>query len=284
MNPSLTLRDRGVISRKQSYSAYGQENFEDNVISAPWNSTQFFPEGTLAPQVVTDPLAQQGKVLLLEADYTPSLATDYSETSKQQTAIHINPQYARAGMNTDGVPIYTGMETWYRFKVMAPSGNIFSCGGGNWITEWHDTTGGAGPKSSGIFAFGSYPLLPQGTSTTKFIYRETVDIGGGNYQDRYFPGDTADLSIAAQQAPNFTLDHWFDIVLHKIWHTSPGMGLAEWWLDGVQKASKVLQTQASNDYYSWGFYNYRYNVTGNSQLYYDDIVWGPNPSSIGFTL
>lgn len=283
MNPLLSLRNRGTISRKQLTGAYGQENFEDNSISAPWNPTQFFPTGTLAPQVATDPLGQQGKVLLLQADYAPGMATDYSTNTKQQTAIHINPQYAWAGMDSNGVPVYTGMETWYRFKVMAPSGNVFCSGESNWLTEWHVSVGGAGPYSSGLFAYGSYPLQSGGTSTAKFVYRETVDVGGGNYQHRYFPGDTTDLSVAAASAPAFTLNQWYDVVFHKIWHPNASLGLVEWWLDGVQKASKVQQTQSNSDYYTWGFYNYRYNVTGTSKLYYDDIVWGPNSSSIGFT-
>jgi hypothetical protein len=267
-------------------TAYGSIDFESGITS-PWGGSQFFPTGTLPPQTVNDPLSQKGKVLLLEADYAPSLPTDYSGSnvtpnSLQQTAISINPQYAYAGMNGSGTVITTGMDTWYSGWVMAPAGNVFQNGEGNWLTEWHDTTGGAGPKSSGMFAFGGYPLTSSGTTSTKFMFRTTVDIGGGNYQNRYFPGNYSDPNLSASAAPSFTLGVWHRFVFH--WNWSAGTnGLAEWWLDGAKYASYSGQTQASNDYYSWAVYNYRSNVTGSSKLYYDNLVWGPTASSIGFT-
>ncbi|MBX4197551.1 polysaccharide lyase, partial [Candidatus Saccharibacteria bacterium] len=262
-------------------TAYGSIDFESGITS-PWQGSQFFPTGTLQPQAVNDPLNQKGRSLLLEADYASSLPTNYTSAANQQTAISINPQYAHAGMDGNGNVITTGMETWYSGWVMAPSGNVFANGETNWLTEWHDTTGGAGPKSSGMFAFGGYPLTSSGTSSTKFLFRATVDVGGGNYQNRYFPGNYSDPNLSAPTAPSFTLGAWHRFVFHWIW-SGGSNGQVEWWLDGTKYASYSGQTQAANDYYSWAVYNYRPNVTGSSKLYYDNLVWGPTAGSIGFT-
>jgi hypothetical protein len=263
---------------------YGEVEFEDGTIPFPWSPSQFFPTGTKPPTVIADPLGQRGKVLLLEADYTPQLPLDssYPSSANQQTAISINPDHAHAGMDEHGNIVTSGMETWYSFWIMALAGNVWANGETNWCTEWHDTTGGAGPKSSGMFAFGGYPLTTAGTSAAKFMHRETVDSGGGVYVNRYFPGNYDDPNLAAPDAPAFTLGVWHRVVFRKIWAVDPAVGLVEWWVDGVKLASQHLQTQATNDYYSWAVYNYRVNVNGSSKIHYDGLKWGSTAAAVGF--
>jgi hypothetical protein len=81
-------------------------------------------------------------------------------------------------------------------------------------------------------------------------------------------------------------NHWYDILFHLIWSPDPHVGLAEWWVDGAQKASVAFPTlytlpDGSHSYNSFGLYNYRLHGPWRSEVRFDDVAVGPDRASVG---
>jgi hypothetical protein len=97
---------------------------------------------------------------------------------------------------------------------------------------------------------------------------------------------TAPQSYTVKLRPNsLRYNHWYDIVFHFVWSPDPSIGLAEWWVDGKQKASVAFPTlytlpDGSHSYNGFGLYNYRLAVAWTSEVQFDDVALGPDRASV----
>jgi len=249
--------------------------FEEASFPPPgWTLSNFFPTGATYARV-PDPLGQEGNVLRLRCvNSSPTLPTDYSSAALQQAAMDIG---------TSGAHALRGNNTWYRYKIMFPTGNVFCNGTSNFLVEWHVNE--TGPLSPGLFAYGSYPLTSQGTTHPKLVFV----MRSGNISaptEVYWPGggtgQTGLNNAEALAAPLLT-NHWYDIVFHIIWSENPSVGLFEWWIDGTLIVSQNQATYytVASETLTNAVYNYRYNVLGDSSIYYALIQIADSAADIG---
>jgi Polysaccharide lyase len=219
------------------------------------------------------------------------------------TAIQMNS--SRAGADTNGNPV-TGQSTWYRVKVMFPSGaHPYSPvpGDWNWTFEWHNDSHTAG------YGYVS-PALAVKTDANaqhwQFMWRPWGGLGSSPTVERWY---TPSSSVVR--------DHWYDLVVHFVWDThasnAGGSGLIEFWVDGqplnAGLGSAGSATRWSNphpfptlttnpDGTHSKQYNALYNYAGRtdgvplwprpdgaaeSNIRYDGWVVGPTAGSVGFT-
>lgn len=221
------------------------------------------------------------------------------------TATAIQMQYSRAGMDTGGNPVL-GQSTWYRVKIMFPSGTHGYHpvpGEWNWTYEWHNDSHTAG------YGYLS-PALGVRTDANaqhwQFIWRPWGGTGSAPTTERWY---TSPDSVVR--------DHWYDLVVHFVWDTKAsnagGKGLIEFWIDrqplnaGLGGATSITRwsnphpfpTLTLNPDGTHSFqYNALYNYAGGpagvalwprpdgaqeSNIVYDDWYVGPSASSVGFT-
>ena len=255
---------------------YLSETWESGTVPSPWVASTFFNyQGANASvAIVPDPLSQKGQVARLRCPYTPgtmAVNSSYPSSILQQAAINIQPSNSRADQGDD---------TWYRADFMFPTGNVFCNGFSNFLVEWH--TQATGPLSTGLFAYGSYPLTTGGTQTPKLVMVvRSTNISSPT--ETFFPPAGGVSTLAASQGITIQTNRWYKSVWHFKWSADPLVGLFEWYLDDVLQVSKTMATHftLASEILFYSCYNYRYHVTGDSNIYYDTLALGPTRASVG---
>lgn len=278
-----------------SPNAYWDESFESGIVPAGWlTETNVFGSGSVSNvtlSFVADPLSQKGTVLRLRCAYDSgkvAAGTDYPSASRQLASLYRGSGQAHSGYQT------ISEETWYRVRFMFPSGNVFSDGEGNMIVEWHtdNSTQSLGGNSPLVLAGYGYPLTADGTTSPLGIFmRWNSGNPAGAGLATYWPSSDGSGSFNAKVGIPVQTNHWYDMVHRVIWSTSSSIGRVAWWVDGVKYLDRAMATMYVNpnnfngqSYHNYGLYNYRYNVTGDSNFYFDGCVAGPSATSIGFTI
>ena len=71
------------------------------------------------------------------------------------------------------------------------------------------------------------------------------------------------------------------------WSTNPAVGFVKWYLDGVEKMNRTMQTNYVNpanfnnsSYQNFGIYIYRYNITLDSTIYFDLVRAGETKTGV----
>jgi hypothetical protein len=249
--------------------------------SVPANWTTEVRNSSTTYAFVADPLGQKGTVLRLRCAYNSAQPTDYSSAGLQLVSLYRQASVAHSGYLT------INEETWYRVEVMWPSGNAFSDGETNFVVEWHVDNGTQQfGNSSSIYTPGNFPLTSDGTSAPRGIGLRWNAGSAGNVQETYWP------SSATGAYGNFTPitivpNQWYDMLFHVVWSTNSADGLLEWWVDDVEKVSRSMQTLYTNpnnfnnqSYQTFGVYNYRYNITNDSNVYINRLAAGTTESSV----
>jgi hypothetical protein len=86
-------------------------------------------------------------------------------------------------------------------------------------------------------------------------------------------------------ANSLRYNHWYDILFHFVWSPDPNAGLAEWWVNGKQRASVTFPTlytlpDGTHSYNGFGLYNYRLHAAWKSEVDFDDVAVGPDRGSV----
>lgn len=186
-------------------------------------------------------------------------------------------QLASLWLNWPTARAQSGMDTWYRARVMFPTDYRATSGQWNWFMEWHidDVTSAyAGTYSTSLGVFTDYPVTTNPGVNPRLAFR----INGG--------------SVSAPRQEIFTLPpnslklgSWYDIVAHFIWSPNATVGRAELWIDGqliVSKSFPTLYTRpnGSSSYNYFGLYNYRLAANWASTIRFDSVGIGPTRASL----
>jgi len=278
------------IEPPTSEPAYWNEDWDSALVPSDWLTSRVsFPAlespYSLAPYAfVSDPFGgDENTVLRLQAAYDSRLATDYS--TRQLVSLYRGASNSYSGYQT------VNEETWYRIKFGFSSGNVFSSGQFTWLVEWHtdDDTQAQGGNSPGLAVEGDYPLSSSGSTNPRFVLRWA---NGNPSSPTYTYWPSSDTGEFNQWLPiPIEYDRYYDMVFHVIWSRDPTIGKLEWWVDGVRKLSRNMATQYTNpnnfniqSYHTFGLYNYRYNVTGTTDVYFSQAAAGKTAASVGFTV
>lgn len=273
---------RGALATTPSY---WDENWATQAVPARWSTEVTTPgQASLVTYAFpVDPIGEKGAVLRFRCQYDSTLTTDYTGDELQLVSLFRGAQDAHSGYLT------VNEETWYRQFIMIPSPNVFCNGNSNWLIEWHvdPNTQSLGGNSPGLMMYGGFPLTSGGTSSPPgFVLRWS---SGTPATPTYTYWPSADGSGAeAQVAPlAYTANQWIDMKWRVIWSTSATVGRVEWWVNGVQRLARTMATQYTNannfnsqSFHTFGLYDYRYNVTGDSTVYFDRCVAGPSEASV----
>ena len=189
----------------------------------------------------------------------------------------------KSGPNQNGQHTANGESTWYRERVRFPSGKYYAVAN-NWniITEWHSATPLCGALNSALVVMGSGPNSSQPATTLKFGF---LLRGGQPASSSGCSDATQSLSFTAPTTIN--LDQWYDVVMHFIW--KPSGGQMDFYVDGQllkswTNVSTLLTYNGQVDNPGLGLYNYRQNLINvDSQVEFDQFLWGPTADSVGFT-
>ena len=218
----------------------------------------------------------------------------------QYNTVWAPAQYAHAGFvpgSAADTRYGNGKEedTWYRFRMHFPSTFKATPGTQNSVFEFHvdektvaDAQAAGQPNAYSInLAIASdgngcsgTPALCTSPGTNPRFYLQvpggSVSLPASQSAKRYY-----------MPSNSLVLDHWYDIVLHIFW--SPVNGHVEWWVDGAKQADALTPTEyvRRDGTYSYGEYiqlnNYRYWATWASSVDFDELVWGPTATSVGFS-
>jgi hypothetical protein len=194
----------------------------------------------------------------------------------EMTAVSVHPEIARAGWGTE-----TSTNTWYHVRVQFPRGRYKPTRGAwNWLVVWHNdrrTSSFAHAYSVAMGVLTDYTPTPEGVTAGRRP-RLFLRLLGGNV--------TAPQSFTVKlRANSLRYNHWYDILFHFVWSPDPNVGLAEWCVDGKQKASVAFPTlytlpDGSHSYNSFGLYNYRLHAPWRSEVAFDDVAIGPDRASV----
>lgn len=273
--------------------AYWDEFWSGGALPTNWSSEiNVFGLGSttnITYAFVSDPLAANGTVLRLRCQQDSAKSTSYASADRQLVSLYRGAAYAHSGYQQ------IAEETWYRVRFMVPSGAIFSSGDTNFLVEWHtdgDTQNG-GPftaqgvrgNSSGLYLYGGFPLVSGGNSAPGIVLRWNAG-PLDNQEVTYWP--SVGSGSYADKAPiPVTHDHWYESLWHVIWSKDSGVGELEWWLDDDLKVSQTMATSYENTnltndqaYHTFGLYDYRYNITATSTVYFDRCAGGPDEASV----
>lgn len=279
---------------------YLQNAFEGD-INADVSTSPFYAVPGVPNTFLTGAPGASGQAVNLQVNsqaWQPNILSNSTAT-----AIQINA--SRAGATTSGTPAI-GQSTWYRVKIMFPSGtHPFSPvpGDWNWTFEWHNDSHTA---SYGYVS----PALGVWTDSNaqhwRFMWRPWGGLGSSPTVERWYTA-----------ADSVVRDHWYDLVVHFVWDThasnAGGSGLIEFWVDG-QPLNAGLGSPGSSTRWSNPHpfptlttnpdgthsmqYNALYNYAGRtdgvplwprpdgaqeSNIRYDGWVVGSTASSVGFT-
>lgn len=265
---------------------YWSEDWSSGALPANWTTEKsVFGAGStnnLSYSFPTDPTSTYGSVLLLSCNQDTGKTTDYASNSKQLVSLYRTAQNAHSGYQQ------VAEETWYRVRFMVPTGSVQSNGDTNNIVEWHtdSNTQSLGGNSPALWLWGGFPLTSGGTTAPQIILRwASGSPSSPTYT--YWPSSDGSGSYAQKNPIAVTHDHWYEAKFHVIWSKDSGVGLVEWWLDSVSKLSRQMATCYTNanltngqSYHTFGLYNYRYNVTGDSDVYFDLCMGGPDEASV----
>ena len=266
-------------------NAYWYETWDSGTVPAGW-STEVNAFGLGNPGLITydfptDPLGQYGKVVRFQCRYDPAKSTNYNSPDKQLVSFYRGANNAHSGYGQ------LHEETWYSGRLMWPSGAAWSDGETNFLYEWHtdNSTQSMGGNSPGMMWFGGYPLTSDGTTNGGLVLRWA----GGTPSSptyEYWPSSGNGAQSQVQPVP-FPTDTWFDVVFRVVWSRDPSKGRVEWYVNGQQKYAATRATLYANSslpngqsYNTFGIYDYRYNVTRTSTVYWDRVAAGPSRASV----
>jgi hypothetical protein len=230
----------------------------------------------------TDPLGQHGKVVRFQCRYDPAKSTNYNSPDKQLVSFYRGANNAHSGYGVQHE------ETWYSGRMMWPSGAAWCDGTTNFLYEWHtdNSTQSMGGNSPGMMWFNGYPLTSDGTTSGGLVLRWA----GGTPSSptyEYHPSGGNPLDLNAVQPVSLPPDTWADILFHIVWSLDPARGKVEWWVNNMLKYSATRPTLYANSgnqfgqsYNTFGIYDYRYNITRTSTVYWDRVAGGPTKASV----
>jgi hypothetical protein len=246
---------------------YVRDGFEHG-LEKPWNQT---PEGgsELFRLVRGYRSAKALALVVTPNSYGPN-------ASSEMTAASLNSNLARAGRGTEA-----STDTWYHVRVRFPRRRYRPTPGDwNWLVIWHNDGRTSSFRRAYSIAMGvltDYAHTPE-VLTPGRRPRLFLRLLGGNV--------TAPQSHTVTMRRNsLRYNHWYDIVFHFVWSPDPKIGLAEWWVDGKQKASVAFPTlytlpDGSHSYNGFGLYNYRLHAPWTSEVDFDDVALGPDRASV----
>ena len=246
---------------------YVRDGFELG-LEKPWNET---PEGgsELFRFVRGYRSAKALALVVTPNSYGPN-------ASSEMTAASLNSNLARAGRGTEA-----STDTWYHVRVRFPRRRYRPTPGDwNWLVIWHNDGRTSSFRRAYSIAMG---VLTDYTRTPEVLTpgrrpRLFLRLLGGNV--------TAPQSHTVTMRRNsLRYNHWYNIVFHFVWSPDPKIGLAEWWVDGKQKASVAFPTlytlpDGSHSYNGFGLYNYRLHAPWTSEVDFDDVALGPDRASV----
>jgi hypothetical protein len=181
------------------------------------------------------------------------------------------------------------VDTWYRFKIRFPTGYAATPGFQNVLWELHiddkTTSLGAGQNSTMLSIQSDpgssvCPGSPQFCTTQGTNPRFAFQVTGGT---------TSNVMNNHYQLQPLVLNHWYDLVIHEYFSADPTLGHFECWIDGVHVVDVHQPTlvKRSDGTLSYAedllFLDYRLWSGWASDVDYDEVVWGPSASSVGFT-
>jgi hypothetical protein len=193
----------------------------------------------------------------------------------------VHPELAHAGWE-NGRRV-EGQDTWYRVRMMFPSGRyVPTRGEWNWVVEWHnDDRTAAIPRAYSI-ALGVYTDFAGPEGSPGVNPRLAFRLMGGRAQAP---------SVRTVELPrgSLLLDHWYDLTFHIVWSADGKAGLAEWWCDGTRVASLRFPTLytlpgGGHSYNNFGVYNYRLRSGWPSEVHVGEVAIGPDAPSVGAQL
>ena len=265
---------------------YWNENWTSAIVPTDWlteiNTFGTGDAGDITYAFVADPLGANGTVLRFRCVADGSKPTDYSGPGRQLVSFFRGAGQAYSGYNQ------IDQETWYRVKLMYPAGNAWSDGDANFTIEWHvdNSTQGIG-NSSAILTPGTFPLTSDGTTSPRGFGMRWNAGQSGSLQETYWPSSNGTGSYAAWAPVAFSTNTWYDHVIGVKWSTNPAVGFVKWYLDGVEKMNRTMQTNYVNpanfnnsSYQNFGIYIYRYNITLDSTIYFDLVRAGETKTGV----
>lgn len=194
----------------------------------------------------------------------------------EMTAVWLRSEVARAGRGADAPT-----STWYRVRLRFPRLRYKPTPGEwNWLVVWHNDSATSAYHHAYSIAMGVTTDTPtQGRALTP------------GRRPRLFLRLMGGLATAPQtqsirlKPSSLRYDHWYNVLFHFVWSPDPKVGLAEWWVDGKRKASVAFPTlytlpDGSHSYNGFGLYNYRLSAPWSSEVDFDDVVIGPDRSSV----
>ena len=194
----------------------------------------------------------------------------------ERTAVWVPSDIARGGWGTE-----TSTDTWYHVRIRFPRGRYKPTRGAwNWLVVWHNdsrTSSFAHAYSIAMGVLTDYTPTPQGVTPGRRP-RLFLRLLGGNV--------TAPQSYTVKlRANSLRYNHWYDILFHFVWSPDPDVGLAEWWVNGKQRASVAFPTlytlpDGTHSYNGFGLYNYRLHAPWTSEVDFDDVAVGPDRGSV----
>jgi hypothetical protein len=246
---------------------YVMDGFEHG-LGRPWYET---PEGAadLFRVVRGYRSAKALALVVTPSSYAPVAGSE-------MTAVSVRSDIARAGWGTE-----PSTDTWYHVRARFPRGRYKPTPGEwNWLVVWHN--------DSRTSSFPHANSIAMGVFTD---YKRTSQVVTPGRRPRLFlrllGGDvTAPQSYTVKLRPNsLRYNHWYDILFHFVWSPDPKIGLAEWWVNGKQRANVAFPTlytlpDGSHSYNGFGLYNYRLHAPWTSEVNFDNVALGPNRASV----
>lgn len=286
--PAPTTTTTTTTEPPPSEPAYWNEDWDSALVPTDWLTSRVSfpslesPYSLATYAFVSDPFGtNENTVLRLRAAYDSRLSTDYS--ARQLVSLYRGASNSYSGYQT------INEETWYRVRLGFPIGNVFSSGQFTWLVEWHtdDSTQAQGGNSPGLAVEGDYPLNPNGSTNPRLILRWASGTPS-NPTYTYWPSSGTGTFNQWLPIP-IEYGRYYDMVFHVVWSLDPTIGKLEWWVDGIRKVSRNMITQYANpnnfnnqSYHTFGIYNYRYNVTNTTDVYFSQTAAGKTATSIGF--
>jgi Polysaccharide lyase len=181
------------------------------------------------------------------------------------------------------------VDTWYRFKIRFPTGYAATPGFQNVLWELHiddkTTSLGAGQNST-MLSIQSDPGSSVCSGSPQFC---TTQGTNPRFAFQVTGGTTSNVINNHYQLQSLVLNRWYDIVIHEYFSADPTLGHFECWIDGVKVLDVHQPTlfKRSDGTLSYAedllFLDYRLWSSWASDVDYDEVVWGPTASSVGFT-
>ncbi len=238
-----------------------------------------------------------------------SVVTDPKAQGNYAGRIVVTPySHASPAANSDSAYVYlpngsvngkaygrSGMDDWYRFRILFPTDYRPACGYWNWVGAVHhsdDPVSYAG--GNGAPYFGVYHDCGSGKSTYQVrILGGTLPRSNGsetwiNVDDGSSRSGVADTFAPSLSGAALRKGVWYDIAYRVKWSPDPSVGRFELYLDGQLKFARTMATmwRTSDGYvgaYNFEQTSYRLHADWSATVYVDDARIGRTPAEVGLS-